>query len=427
VHLRKTFDDVRSSLWFVPSIVISSSIGLALVLIDAQDGWGGLVTSAYPALFSTSPEDAQELLSSVATGGLGLAGVTFSLAAVTLTLVASQYTPRVVRTFMRNLRTQITLGVLIGLCVYAFVVLRAVTGPSQRVPELAVGMVLAYVMVALGMFIVFTHHIASFIQSSTIICDVLAETLQAIDDLFPQQRQSSEDDVRDEAVEEACSKLPWHTVTAVKAGYIQDVDIHALVRYGRDKGALVRLMPRVGDFVARGAPLLAVAHAAPDARGIKRLRRAVSVGPHQTIEQDPAFGSRQIVDIALKGLSPSINDPTTAMICIDHLSVLLHHLAERKVVEAHCCESGKMRAIVPRVRFEEVLAGAVAPICLAGSGQPHVLERLLLMLQRLARVVVPSNHKRAVAAQIAEVADQAHRLGPVPGRARVVELAAKVR
>jgi uncharacterized membrane protein len=428
VHLRKTLEDVRSSLWFAPTAVICASTALALALVDAQDGWGGVITAAFPGLFSINPQDARELLSSIANGVLSLAGVTFSVAAVTLSLVASQYTPRVVRSFMRSPKTQIALGVLVGVYVYAFVVLRSLeSAGAQRVPELAVGVALVYVMVSLGMFIVFTHHIASFIQSSTIISDVLEETLEAIDDVFPEQRGKGEDDARDAGVEEACDRLAWHTVTSAKAGYIQDVDVSTLVRYGRDEDTVVRLVVRVGDFVAKGAPLLAVAQAAPDARGVKRLRRAVSVGPHQTIEQDPAFGSRQLVDIALKGLSPSINDPTTAMICIDHLSALLHHLAERKIVEAHCCEGGKMRAIVPRVRFGEVLAGAVAPICLAGSGQPQVLERILLMLERLARVVVPSNQRRAVAEQIAAVAEQVDRLGPVPGRQSAVECAARVR
>ena len=131
--------------------------------------------------------------------------------------------------------------------------------------------------------------------------------------------------------------------------------------------------------------------------------------------------------MALKALSPGINDPTTAMICIDHLSALLHRLAERRVVEAHCCASGKLRAVVPRVQFEEILEGAVSEICLAGREQPRVLGRLLLMLQALARVVVPQSRLRAVHAQIAEVTEQVDRLGPLPGAARVVELAAKVR
>ena len=427
MHLRKTFEDVRASLWFVPAIATCASIALALFLVESQDDWGGVVTSAFPRLFSFNLEDARELLSSIATGVLTLAGVTFSLAAVTLSLLASAYTPRVVRSFMRSLRTQLTLGVLVGVYVYSFVVLRTLTGsPTQPVPELAVGVAQVYVTVGLAMFIVFTHHIASFIQSSTIISDVLEETFDAINDVFPHRREGS-DDVRDEALERACADLVWHPVIAVKAGYIQDVDVGALVRYGRDKDTIVRLVARVGDFVAEGAPLLAVARVSPSARCVKRLRRAVSVGPHRTIEQDPAFGSRQIVDIALKGLSPAINDPTTAMICIDHLSALLHHLADRKVVEAHCCRSGKLRAIVPRARFEEILEGAVAPICFAGRDQPHVLERLLLMLQALARVVIPSSQMRAVHEQIAEVAAQVDRLLPVPGGARVVELAAKVR
>ena len=429
MHLRKALEDARSSLWFVPAVLVASSIGLAFGLVEAQFGVGQDLERFYPRFFATSPDDARQLLSAIATSVLTVAGVTFSITAVTLSLVASQYTPRVVRSFMRSYKTQIALGVLMGVYVYALVVLRTVSGaPSPYVPKLAVFFAFIYVVVGIFVFIVFVHHIASFIQPATIASNVHDETMSALHENFPEEfREGERDDARDLEVERAVAHLAWHPLPAPKAGYIQAVDIASLIRHAERARTIVRLAVRVGEFVIEGAPLLFVAHVPPDAASARRLLSAVTFGAHRTIEQDPTLGARLLVDMALKGLSPSIYDPTTAMMCIDHLTALLLHAARRKMAEAHRGRDGALCAIVPRMRFEDLLNDTIEPVCLAAREQPQVLERLVVMLGALGRALGPGARRFVVRAQVGMVADQVSRLVPVPGRARVTEIASRVR
>jgi uncharacterized membrane protein len=429
MHLRKALEGARSSLWFVPTVILILSIGLAFGLVEAQMDLGEELRQAYPRFFATSPEDARQLLGTIAGSVLTVAGVTFSITAVTLSLVASQYTPRVVRSFMRSLKTQLALGILMGVYVYALVVLRTVSGaPSPYVPDLAVFFAFVYVVAGIFVFILFVHHIASFIQPVTIATNVFAETLTAIRATYPEElRQGEGKDEGGTDLERVIADHAWHPMPSRKTGYIQAVDVDVLVRHAESARTIVRLGVRVGEFVIEGEPLLFVAHARPDEAGARRLLGAVSIGGRRTIEQDPGFGVRLLVDIALKGLSPSIYDPTTAMMCINHLAALLLHIGRRRIVETHRVEGGALCAIVPRTQFEEALDGAIEPICLAARDQPQVLERLIVMLRALGRGLGPGARRFRVKAQVAMVADQVSRLVPVPGRARVTALAARVR
>ncbi|WP_170319809.1 DUF2254 domain-containing protein [Polyangium spumosum] len=429
VHLRTALQDVRSSLWFVPTVLVVASMGLAFGLVEAQFGVGEALEDIYPRFFETSPDDARQLLSAIATSVLTVAGVTFSITAVTLSLVASQYTPRVVRSFMRSRKTQVALGVLMGVYVYALVVLRTVSGsPSPYVPNLAVIFAFVYVVAGIFVFIVFVHHIAAFIQPATIASDVYDETIRAMRETFPEELgDCAPEDTREAEVERAVAELAWHPLPAPEAGYIQAVDLGVLIRHAARARTIVRLGGRVGEFMIEGAPLLFVAHAPPDAASARRLLSAVHFGAHRTIEEDPTYGVRLLVDMALKGLSPGIHDPTTAMMCIDHLAALLLHAARRKIVQAHRGEDGAICAIVPRTRFEELLSDTIEPICLAAREQPQVLERLVVMLGAIGRELGPGSRRFAVRSQVAMVADQVSRLVPVPGRSRVMGVAARVR
>lgn len=428
MHVRKAVESVRSSLWFVPGVIVLASIGLAFALVEAE--WSGLakeLRQIAPRFFSMSPDDARQLLATIATSVLTVAGVTFSVTAVTLSLVASQYTPRVVRTFMRSAKTQLALGVLLGVYAYSLVVLRTVSGgESPYVPDIAVNFANLYALVGLFVFILFVHHIASFIQPVTIAADLFSETLDSICAFYPEE-QAEEPPNAGSEVEESLAELPWHALPSPRAGYIEQVDFDALVEYASRAGTVVRIAPRLGEFVLEGTSLLHVANAPPNKAEGRRLLAAVSLGSHRTIEQDPAFGVRQLVDMALKGLSPAINDPTTAMLCIDHLSALLRVLSRRRISATHRGADGALRAIVPRAGFEEILGNAIEPLSLGAREHPQVQERLLRMLAELTRGLPRGSRRRAAWAEVAAVADQVARMSPMPGRAHVMAVAARLR
>lgn len=427
VHVRKYLEETRSSLWFVPSVIVIASIGAALLLVDAEWSWFAKALKNHaPRFYATSPNDARQLIGAIATSVLTVTGVTFSVTVVTLSLVASQYTPRVVRTFMRSRKTQITLGVLMGVYAYALIVLRTVSGgASMEVPNLAINVAGLYAFVGLLNFIIFVDHIAYFIQPATIAAGIYAETLQSIRTTFSEEKLDEEDG---HEIEKLISESTWHPLSAPKAGYVQQIELDVVKNHGARTGNAVRLAVRIGEFVIVGEHLLYVANAGPNEAESRRLIAAVSIGTHRTIEQDPSFGVRQLVDMALKGLSPSIHDPMTAMMCIDHLAALLSTLATRQAKKAH--RNGaehEILVVVFRSEFEQILGNAIEAICLAAKEHPQVLERLARMLAKIAHDLPAGTRRQWVGAQLSTVADQVNRLGPVPGRAQLITVVAHLR
>ena len=410
--LKRLWSSLRSTFWFVPSLIVVYSIALAVALIEADSAGSDRWLAQWPRLFGAGAEGARGMMSTIAGSMMTVVGVTFSMILVVLALASSQYTSRILRNFMRSRTTQVVLGIFAGIFTYCLIVLRTIRGGDEGtfVPSLAVffGFVLA--LGGVGALMFFIHHIASSIQASSIIASVAQETIAAIDRLFPEESgQGSDEDGEDQAPR-PLSERNWRAVPAMESGYIQGVNIVALVRLARDRESIVWLEHGIGEFVVQNTALASLCHRDPlDQETIGALRATFSISRYRTVEQDAAFGIRQIVDVALKALSPGINDTTTAVTCVDYLTAILTRLASRRFPSSRHREGGELRVITVAPTFENLLAVSFDEIRRNAEGNVAVMTRMLGALEIIGTFTASPRRRRALREQVQWISDLADR------------------
>lgn len=275
--------------------------------------------------------------------------------------------------------------------VYAMVVQRAVRGTSAGstgVPRIAVTVAFGFVLGSVALFIRYISHVANMIRVATIIDTIATESRLLLEQRYPAEQQAG-----------AAATLPplARTVPAPRAGVVVSVNERQLVSLADQHGCLLVLQLRVGDFVPAGAPLFAVHGEPADVDPLAvRACRSVALDAERTMEQDLAFGFRQLIDIAERALSPAVNDPTTACQVIDALHDLLRRLATRHDPQAQLPgPDGQPRLLVPRYDFADYLEITMAEIWRYGSDAAQVPARLISMLTDLEHAGLPE-HRAAI-------------------------------
>ena len=393
----RIWDRLHSSFWFLPSVmaICAMTTAILLILLDslgaARLGWVDEWTYAF------GPESARAILSAIAGSMITVAGVTFSMTMLTLQLASSQFGPRMLRNFMRDRGNQIVLGTFLSTFVYCLLVLASVqgSGSSSFVPVIAVtvGMILA--VSSLATLIYFIHHIATSIRIETILSNLAAEACKTVGRVFPEQGHTS-DHFPAKRIAEA---LPpdfeddHRSVGASVSGYIQSIDLESLLQVAIDHDLVVRVEARTGDFVSGAASLVV---AAPYGRVsddvVDDLRAAFSLGPERTPAYDIAFSLRRIVEIAQRALSPGVNDPTTALYCLDRLGEVLGRLADRQFPSGRIKdEDMELRVVFEPVSFADLACGAFAAISKYGIKDDDLVARLLDVMDRCSRAAPTSD------------------------------------
>jgi uncharacterized membrane protein len=396
VRVRAWWDDLRDSLWVVPTAVVLASFGAASLLVAVEPY---VPERLGEFTFGGTPEGARAVLSELAGATFTVTGVVFSLTIVALQMASSQFTPRLLRTFLRDRRTQGVLAGMLGSGVFDVAVLRTVRSGGEGqgegfVPQLAVSASLLYGLLAVGMLVFFLHHLTSHMRVDVIMRDIRRDTLAQLRKL-PATRTDLPDR---EAVEPPPTSVP---LLAKVAGYLQTVDVAMLGRAAEVHQAVIRLRPTMGAWVSRGTTIAWVwgvdDDVVPDRGALATaLHRSLHLGPDRTESDDLAFGLRQLVDIAVRALSPGVNDPTTAVQALDQLSAILtaaahHPLGADQAIDAE----GRLRASVPRPGFGEHLELAVDQIRRYATREPAVLRALVGLLTDLAEQVADSADRAA--------------------------------
>jgi uncharacterized membrane protein len=401
VRLVGWWDDLRDSLWLVPAAVVLLALITAWVAVQFEP-----LPDWFPQwlVFGGTPEGARSVLSELAAGTITVTGLVFSLTVVALQMASSQFTPRLLRTFMRDRRTQIVLGGLVGSAVYDVAVLRTVRsrgdGVDPFVPALAVTLALVIALFAVGLLVFFLHHVTQHMRVDVVMREVADETQKQLA-AIPLERSDLPDQDPPAPADHATA------VAATVDGYLQSVDLEVLSRRARAAGMVVLLRPSLGDHVTAGSTLAWVwadddqSQADPDVlAGL--VHGGLHLGSDRTEAGDLAFGIRQLADIAVRALSPGVNDPTTAVQAIEQLAAVMmaltrHPLGADLVVDG----DGALRVVVPRPTFAAHLALAIDQIRSYGGSDTDVVVALLGLLTDLAEATADTaDRSAAVAAQI---------------------------
>ncbi len=410
---------VRGGLWFWPGLCILGAVALSTAALKLDDQLGKGRGAFY--LFAGGPEGARAVLSTIAASMMTFTGVVFSVTVLVLQLASSQFSPRVLRTFFRDRPNQLVLGLFAGTFLYALLALRNVRSASQtaeaQVPAFSVWIAVVLAAVSIGAFVFFLHHIAQSIRAVKVLQRIGEETRTHLDRLFPEG-------LGDPSPRPVTAPLGDAAAVVVHFGrpaVVVAVDEAALWTLATRNGVSIAMCPGVGEFVRRGRPLFEVFG---DAQGVDygALASTLRWGSERSLEQDAAFGLRQIVDIAERALSPGINDPSTAVQALDQLDDLLARLIRRRFPSPdRLDERGVVRLRLPRPDWETYLGLAVDEIRHYGGGSLQVNQRLRRLLIDLLRLA-PDERRASIEIRLKLVEESVGRHFPA---AFDVELAAR--
>ncbi|MEO5822718.1 MAG: DUF2254 domain-containing protein [Vicinamibacteraceae bacterium] len=412
-RLRASWEYLRGTYWAVPSAMSGAAVLLSIAMIQLDQSATQSLLNRLSWVYTGGPEGARAVLSTIAASMITVAGVTFSITIVALTLASQQFGPRLLRNFLRDVGNQVVLGTFVATFLYCLLVLRTVRGSddAEFVPHLSVtaGVILA--MLSLGVLIFFIHHVATSIQASRIIATVADDLEGAIDRLFPEGvGEGAANGDRLQAATGATgatSTLPGaRRVLAKTTGYVQAIDAEGLMSIAREHDLVVQVHAKPGSFVRKGVALLTVTpppgRRYPDDTSILDV---FIIGSDRTGTQDVTFFIDQLVELAVRALSPGINDPGTARLCVDRLEHALCHLGGRHIPSAERYDDeGRVRVLACPVTFPEAVESAFREIARHGRTSVAVTCRLLEAVGNVGSCVARDTDRRALLREATMVA-----------------------
>jgi uncharacterized membrane protein len=421
--LSNFWEALRGSYWFVPSVMTAAAIVLsyAFLALDRRLDFSAL--TGYAWIYAGGASGARSVLSTVASSVITVAGTTFSITIATLSLTSSQFGPRLLRGFLRDTGNQIVLGTFIGTFVYCLLILRTIRGDQTDVfvPNFSVTMGVFLALASVGVLIYFINHVSASIQASEVIKSVSVELNHAIDRLYPVTLGEGSGELTPS--ERDASALPSQKIVANRSGYIQSVDEDRLMALAQSVGGFLEIVNRPGAFATEGAPLARL-HAAPPLPKdfCEMLNKAFTLGPNRTMTSDAGFGMDQLVEVASRALSPGINDPFTAISCLNRIGEALSRLATRPVPSAcRYDDDGVLRIVACPLLFPEMVNSAFDPIRQYGSSSLAVTLHLLYVLDVVAAQANGEENREALRRQARLVHDGRSALSEPADREAVSE------
>jgi uncharacterized membrane protein len=393
---------VRGSLWVLPGLSVLAALAAGAALSSVSIG------PRSPLAFQGTPDDARTLLLGITGTMITVIALLLGLAVVALQLSSTQFSPRLLRNFLRDRPNQVVLSAFVATFAYSAAGLYTVgvSGGNRTAafPRLAVSGAIVLLFASLGLLVFFADHLLHSIQVDAIMEAVQRNTLAVIEDGLLAGGQ-------------AAPEIPAWAVPVIsgRSGYVQAIRPQALLPGAARYHVCLSLRPRVGEHVVAGTALAWIWPAspddpAPDPRVFARaLDSGVRIGFERTVEQDAAFGIRQLVDVACKALSPAVNDPYTAVQAVDHLSVIFCALA-RRPLGTYVARDGQGAVIIPARQFGDYLAVMCGLIRRYGASEPTVAHALLRLLGNCA-VVAGDNaeHGAAIGEQVRLIVSDAER------------------
>lgn len=381
-------DLLRTGFWFVPMVMLGLAFGLALLLLNVDHRFDpGIRDSLSGWAYSGGPEGARTLLSTIAGSMITASTVTFSLAAVALSIASQQYGSRVLRNFMRDRTTQVLLGIFVSTFIYSVIVGRAVRGSDPTggfVPAISVSVAIALVVVALVLLIYFIHHISASIQAAQII-RVIAEDLE---DGIPGSYEPHAADLTGETMNfDGLGQSGEMSISSQRSGYLQTVEWDAILSLAESQNLGIELLVKPGDHLTPGQKLALIWGTNQlETKVMDRLHKSFILGRERTPVEDIRFPFQQLTEVVIRALSPGINDPFTAINGIDELESAMVLLGRQThAPDRRKDTQGRLRIIMPRPTVSEILEETVRHIAIYGAKDRFVMAGLRRVLDAAAR------------------------------------------
>jgi uncharacterized membrane protein len=360
---------LRNSIWVWPAVTMAVAILAVRTLHRIEEAIGSEA--------NVNPETGRAVLGALAGAMFTFIVFVCSSLLLVVQLASAQLTPRVIGTMFRDPVIKLTLAVFVFSFTFA---LAAMLRIDSSVP-LLVSQVAAYGCVAsIGVFLYLIDHVGKKLRPSGVFASVAAEAHRVIESVYPRRLTDARETVSEAA--DGLDKQQSRVVPSIRGGVVLAFDVSGLVALGTRYDCLIELAPQVGNFVASGDPLFHVTGGLE--LPVSSLYDSIALGAERTMDQDPAFAFRVIVDIAAKGLSPAINDPTTAVLAIDQIHHLLRHVGRRRLDNEKVREvAGRVRLIYRTPDWEDFLVLAVTEIRQFGGASIQIARRLRAMLENL--------------------------------------------
>ncbi len=387
----KISEHIRNSIWIVPAafVALAIAMGVALPSLDSDS------TNTLGLQFGSGA--AQGMLGAMAGGMITFTGFVFSILLLAVQFGSSQFSPRMLRRFLRDPTTKIALGMFMATFIYALLVLRTIEPRNNQnfVPDDSISIAIMMLLLSMLIFLRLISRTTQGLRVAAVLKDLGRDGAKVIGNVYPQR--GTDPDPR-----EVTATLGATTATVAyhgEPGILQSIDRGGLVAIAAAAGVTLELVTPVGDLVIAGAPLFAV-HGDGEVDE-EALQRSVAVGDERTMKQDPAFAFRLLADISSKALSPGVNDPTTTVQALDQIEILLVKLSDRRLTPGELRDDdGAVRVVYPTPSWTDFLSIALDETRLFGEGSVQVARRLQALLEDL-RANVPTDRRAAVDAQLA--------------------------
>jgi len=393
--------ELKATFWFIPVILILTSILLAigLVYIDGRISFSKEGLARF--FFVNSSDSARSILSTISGAMMGVAGTVFSITLVALTLASSQFGPRLIKNFMYVRLNQIVLGAYISTYLYCLLVLNAVKEGNDYtfIPSISILVAIIAAIINIILLIIFIHQIAISLQADKVIADISDFISEQVETLFPEKL--GEVNKSEENIDISAAISSYQRRISIKSptsGYLQYIDSEALIEIIIRNDSILELFQRPGAHLVKGLEIgLLYSNSNLEKDELQKISQKFVIGKTKTSQQDLEFSIHQMVEIALRALSPGINDPYTAIACIDNLTATMSYLAQAKFPSKYRYdEEGNLRIIADTLEFEGVLDAAFNQIRQFSGGSPAVIIRLMEALTTISRFTTDDSQKKSV-------------------------------
>jgi uncharacterized membrane protein len=400
----RIWDYLRSSLWFVPILCVLVGVGLSFATIAIDRSVGTVV----PRSLSGDPDAALAILTTVALSMVTLTGLVLTITMVVVQLAMGQFTPRVIRTILRDRPSQFAIGVFVATFAHAMLVMREVAAPSRSdpngfVPGLAIVVAFILILISIMVLVSYVHHIGQSLRVASLIDSVGDDTRKLLFELYPDIDTGEQSATDGESPLDSLQQV----VPAPSPGVLYKIEERELVEAAQSADVTIVILPQIGDFVPQGAPIFNV-HGGTVADG-RRLLRAVALGRERTLHQDLGYGLQMLVDVAVRSLSKSMGDPTTAVQALDRLHDCLRQLIQRPFPSGHHLDStGRLRLVVPKLTWQCYLDIVMDDLRHYAVSSIQVTRRLVAMLEDLA-IIAPAERRPPLDRQLELLRNMASR------------------